>query len=115
VRDDKVRAFLDVEGLLKVHFGIFGFTGAGKSNLLSTLIQKLLTKSTAPVKIIIFDLMGEYTGLLVDQLVTHLTQLTIILTPQPPLHCVERGSKTCVLAPPCEAGRGWGREKRTTA
>lgn len=69
VRDSDVRAFLRVEELIKVHFGIFGFTGAGKSNLLSTLVRKLLTESKEPVKIVIFDLMSEYTGLLLDQLV----------------------------------------------
>lgn len=69
VRDPDVHAFLRVEELIKVHFGIFGFTGAGKSNLLSTLVRKLLTESKEPVKIVIFDLMSEYTGLLLDQLV----------------------------------------------
>lgn len=69
VRDPDVRAFLRVEELIKVHFGIFGFTGAGKSNLLSTLVRRLLTESKEPVKIVIFDLMSEYTGLLLDQLV----------------------------------------------
>ena len=68
-RDENVRAFLRVEDLIKVHFGIFGFTGAGKSNLLSTLIRKLLTESQEPVKIVVFDLMSEYTGLLLDLLV----------------------------------------------
>src|SRR5207245_3013512 len=38
VRDDNVRAYLRVEDLIKVHFGIFGFTGAGQSNLLSMLV-----------------------------------------------------------------------------
>jgi uncharacterized protein len=76
VRDEGVQAYLRVEELIKVHFGIFGFTGSGKSNLLSTLIRKLLTKSKnpitgeeEPVKVVIFDLMSEYTGLLLDQLV----------------------------------------------
>ncbi|MBD2106841.1 DUF87 domain-containing protein [Nodosilinea sp. FACHB-13] len=70
VRDENVRVYLRVEELIKVHFGIFGFTGAGKSNLLSTLMRKLLTEvKSEPVKIVIFDLMSEYTGLLLDQLV----------------------------------------------
>jgi hypothetical protein len=76
VRDDQVRAYLRVEDLIQVHFGIFGFTGAGKSNLLSTVIRKLLTESKnpatgneEPLKIVVFDLMSEYTGLLLDQLV----------------------------------------------
>jgi uncharacterized protein len=68
VRDENVRAYLRVEELIKVHFGIFGFTGAGKSNLLSTLVRRLLTESKEPVKIVIFDLMSEYTGLLIDLL-----------------------------------------------
>lgn len=69
VRDPDVRAYLRVEDLIKVHFGIFGFTGAGKSNLVSTLIRQLLTESRDPVKIVIFDLMSEYTALLLDLLV----------------------------------------------
>lgn len=68
-RDPKVRAFLRVDELIKVHFGIFGFTGAGKSNLLSTLVRKLLTETKEPIKVVFFDLMSEYTGLLLDQLV----------------------------------------------
>ncbi|MCZ7545108.1 MAG: DUF87 domain-containing protein [Anaerolineae bacterium] len=70
VRDSNVHIYLRVEDLIKVHFGIFGFTGAGKSNLLSTLVSRLLTESDDPVKIVIFDLMGEYTVLLLDLLVT---------------------------------------------
>lgn len=66
-RDDNVRVYLRLEEFVKVHFGIFGFTGAGKSNLLSTLISKILS-SSEPVKAVLFDLMGEYTGLLIDQL-----------------------------------------------
>lgn len=69
VRDPEVHAYLRVEDLIKVHFGIFGFTGAGKSNLLSTLVRKLLIESQEPIKIVIFDLMSEYTALLLDMLV----------------------------------------------
>jgi DNA helicase HerA-like ATPase len=67
IRDERVPVFVRVEEFLRLHFGIFGFTGAGKSNLLSTYISKLL-KSKTPVKIVLFDLMGEYTGLLIDLL-----------------------------------------------
>ena len=69
IRDENVKILLKVEELLRVHFGVFGFTGAGKSNLLSTLVRKILTESNLPVKIVIFDLMGEYSTLLVDLLV----------------------------------------------
>jgi hypothetical protein len=68
VRDPNVHVYLRVEELINVHFGIFGFTGAGKSNLLSTLVRKLLTESKEPIKIVFFDLMSEYTSLLMDQL-----------------------------------------------
>lgn len=67
IRDQKVEAFVRIEEFVRVHFGIFGFTGAGKSNLLSTYIAKLLS-SPQVVKIVLFDLMGEYSVLLLDQL-----------------------------------------------
>lgn len=33
IRDENVKILLKTEELLRLHFGIFGFTGAGKSNL----------------------------------------------------------------------------------
>ncbi len=66
-RDANVEVYVRTEDLIQVHFGVFGFTGAGKSNLLSTYIAKLLTGKVS-VKVVLFDLMGEYTGLLIDQL-----------------------------------------------
>jgi hypothetical protein len=68
VRDLNVDIWLRIEDLIKVHFGIFGFTGAGKSNFLSTLVSRMLSETKEPTKIIFFDLMGEYTALLIDQL-----------------------------------------------
>jgi DNA helicase HerA-like ATPase len=68
-RDEKVKVYLRYEELVKVHFGIFGFTGAGKSNLLSTLVSKILSKAGEPIKVVLFDLMGEYTALLLDQMI----------------------------------------------
>ena len=69
----KIPIHIAIEDFLRVHFGIFGFTKAGKSNLLSTLISKMIESSESqktPVKIVIFDLMGEYNVLFVDQLAT---------------------------------------------
>lgn len=68
IRDPNVRIRVRVEDLLRTHFGVFGFTGAGKSNLVSTLVSRILEESREPVKIVFFDLMGEYIGLLIDQL-----------------------------------------------
>ena len=42
IRDADVTAFVRTEDFVRVHFGIFGFTGSGKSNLLSTYISELL-------------------------------------------------------------------------
>jgi len=70
--DNNIPIYVRAEDFIRLHFGIFGFTGVGKSNLVSTLIAKLLetaNTSNNPVKIVIFDLMSEYTALLVDQLV----------------------------------------------
>lgn len=67
IRDEKVEAFVRIEDFVRVHFGIFGFTGAGKSNLLSTYIAKLLSSSQV-IKVVLFDLMGEYSVLLLDRL-----------------------------------------------
>ena len=71
VRDDRIAALVRVEDLLRTHFAIFGFTGVGKSNLLSTLISKILADSERKVKLVLFDMMGEYTTLLVDQLLSN--------------------------------------------
>lgn len=70
-RDSKVAIHMRVDELLRTHFAIFGFTGVGKSNLLSTTVAKIFESSTEEkVKLVFFDLMGEYTGLLIDQLLS---------------------------------------------
>lgn len=58
---------LKVDDLVKTHWGVFGYTGTGKSNLVSTIASKLLASDT-PIQIVVFDLMGEYVGLLADVL-----------------------------------------------
>ncbi len=69
--NENIKILLDIESLLRVHFGIFGFTGAGKSNLISTLINKIMENSPQGTKIVIFDIMGEYLTLLIDLLVKY--------------------------------------------
>lgn len=59
---------LGIEDFLRLHFGVFGFTGSGKSNLMSTLISSLLNQKNDVIKVMLFDLMSEYTGLLLDSL-----------------------------------------------
>ncbi len=71
IREQTVETYLLVEELLQVHFGVFGFTGAGKSNLLSTLVAKLFQERQRKdaLKVVFFDLMSEYATLVLDLLV----------------------------------------------
>ena len=69
-RDPNVKILMRIDELLRTHFAIFGFTGVGKSNLLSTTVAKIFESTQEPVKLVFFDLMGEYTGLLIDQLLS---------------------------------------------
>lgn len=68
IRDEKVDILLRIEELYRTHFAVFGFTGVGKSNLLSTVVAKVLKDTQDPLKLVFFDLMSEYTTLLIDQL-----------------------------------------------
>ncbi len=63
--------YINIESLIRLHFGIFGFTGAGKSNLISTLINKVMENSPEGTKLVIFDIMGEYLTLLIDLLIKY--------------------------------------------
>lgn len=65
-----VGVMLDTKALIKRHFGLFGFTGSGKSNLLSTLLSSTMETDT-PTNLVIMDANNEYFGLLLDVLVKH--------------------------------------------
>lgn len=90
VRDPQVGVKVSAEDLLRTHFAIFGFTGAGKSNLVSTLVDKVLgafcteeplqEPMRESVKIVLFDLMGEYSVLLADWLVKAPDACLLVLT-----------------------------------
>ncbi len=64
--NENIKIVLDIESSLKTHFGIFGFTGVGKTNLLSTFISKIFEKKNPKKKVLFFDIMDEYIGLLID-------------------------------------------------
>lgn len=68
IRDEDIQIYTRIDDLIKVHFGLFGFTGVGKSNFLSNFISNILDKSNETLKILLFDLMDEYAGLLIDKL-----------------------------------------------
>jgi len=75
---NKIPVFVDFDSLIKYHFGIFAFTGGGKSNLLSTIIRKIIN-NTKENKIIIFDISCEYPFLLLDVLCDDNVESRVVL------------------------------------
>jgi DNA helicase HerA-like ATPase len=63
--DKQIQLYINFDNLVRYHFGIFSFTGGGKSNLLSNLLRKIL-QNTHDTKIILFDISSEYSFLLSD-------------------------------------------------
>jgi DNA helicase HerA-like ATPase len=59
-----VPIYVSLERLVRYHFGVFSFTGGGKSNLLSNILRRIIYHSTA--KVVIFDISMEYPFLLQD-------------------------------------------------
>jgi hypothetical protein len=57
--------YVDFEHLVRYHFGVFAFTGGGKSNLMSNILRRLLLH-TRDTKVVIFDISCEYLFLLLD-------------------------------------------------
>jgi DNA helicase HerA-like ATPase len=58
---------ISLENLIRYHAGVFGFTGAGKSNLTSVLLRKVM-KSKTDITTVVFDVSGEYATHLIDLL-----------------------------------------------
>src|SRR5436309_14785916 len=63
--DEKIPIYLHFEAMVRYHFVIFAFTGAGKSNVLSNVLRRLLIQQSE-VKVIVFDISSEYPFLLMD-------------------------------------------------
>jgi hypothetical protein len=59
--------YVDFENLVRYHFGVFAFTGGGKSNLMSNVLRRVLAHDQ-DTNVIIFDLSCEYVFLLLDVL-----------------------------------------------
>ena len=61
--------YVDFEKLIRYHFGVFAFTGGGKSNLMSNVLRRILLHTSEDnTKLVIFDISCEYTFLLLDVL-----------------------------------------------
>lgn len=63
--EGRIPIYVDFERLVRYHFGIFGFTGCGKSNLLANILRRLVYH-TRETKIVVFDISMEYPFLLQD-------------------------------------------------
>ncbi|MCJ7770619.1 ATP-binding protein [Candidatus Bathyarchaeota archaeon] len=63
--DEDIPIYIDYDLLVRYHFGIFAFTGGGKSNLLSNMLRRILIHKK-DTKIVIFDISCEYPFLLMD-------------------------------------------------
>ena len=55
-----------ISDLIRYHTGIFGFTGVGKSNLVSSLVRKALIVMPQ-LRVVVFDVSGEYVVNLMDK------------------------------------------------
>jgi hypothetical protein len=66
-REEDIDIMMRPYDAISTHIGIFGFTGVGKSNFVSSLVNSLLNSSQV-LKILIFDLNNEYVSLLSDVL-----------------------------------------------
>ncbi|MCL4333383.1 MAG: DUF87 domain-containing protein [Candidatus Thermoplasmatota archaeon] len=65
---DNLNVKLNIESLLTTHFGIFGFTGVGKSNLVSSLVSALSSGNLGvSANIVLMDPNDEYLALLIDK------------------------------------------------
>jgi DNA helicase HerA-like ATPase len=61
--------YVDFEKLVRYHFGVFAFTGGGKSNLTSNILRRLLLHTDGEdTKVVLFDISCEYAFLLLDLL-----------------------------------------------
>jgi hypothetical protein len=70
--------YVDFEKLVRYHFGVFAFTGGGKSNLMSNTLRRILLH-TENTKVIVFDISCEYIFLLLDLLADPNVQAKVIL------------------------------------
>lgn len=78
---------LSQENLLTTHFGIFGFTGVGKSNLVSSMVSSLCFENDEPSSnFVIFDPNDEYLGLFIDRFISNREEVTYVHIGSDSLH-----------------------------
>jgi hypothetical protein len=53
----KIPIYVDFEKLIRYHFGVFAFTGGGKSNLMSNVLRRIMLHTQKnSTKVVIFDI-----------------------------------------------------------
>ena len=80
--DHQVPIYVDLPKLVRYHFGVFSFTGGGKSNLMSNLFRRILYHEK-DTKLVIFDISCEYPFLLSDVFMDSKIPSTIVLEEDP--------------------------------
>lgn len=76
--EEDIPIYVDYDSLVRYHFGVFAFTGGGKSNLVSNILRRILIHME-DTKIVIFDINCEYPFLLMDMFTQPNMQSRIIL------------------------------------
>jgi len=61
----RIPIFVNFKKLIRYHFGVFAYTGGGKSNLVSNIVRRLIYH-TQNTNILMFDVASEYVTLLLD-------------------------------------------------
>jgi len=61
----RIPIFVNFKKLVRYHFGVFAYTGGGKSNLVSNIVRRLIYH-TRNTNILMFDIASEYVTLLLD-------------------------------------------------
>jgi DNA helicase HerA-like ATPase len=74
----KIPIYTDFEKLIRYHFGVFAFTGGGKSNLMSNVLRRIMFHMDDK-KVVIFDISCEYAFLLLDVLADPRVNAKLIL------------------------------------
>ena len=76
----KIPIYVDFEKLIRYHFGVFAFTGGGKSNLMSNILRRVMLHTEKDsTKVVIFDISCEYAFLLLDLLANPAVKAKLIL------------------------------------
>jgi DNA helicase HerA-like ATPase len=76
----KIPIYVDFEKLIRYHFGVFAFTGGGKSNLMSNVLRRIMLHTEKDsTKVVIFDISCEYAFLLLDVLADPAVKAKLVL------------------------------------